>query len=136
MSAHIPWTDNLERQVRDWLFLLLRFAVTRDPNDRAAVMASAVALDSPGSARPSSFGFFVRTSTQVCDAILQNRDDTARQLLRKHAACIDDPRLRAAFLASLGLDETPQRQKPRRAMWRERDDLWRGLPKRPLLRRT
>lgn len=136
MSAHIPWAENLERQVRDWLFLLLRFAVTRDPNDRATVMASAVALDTPACTGPSSFDFFVRTSTHVCDAILQNRDDTARQLLRRHAACIDDPRLRAAFLASLGFDEAPQRQQRRRAMWRERDDLWRGLPKRSSQRQT
>lgn len=136
MSAQLPWPENTEHHVRDWLLLLLRFAITREAEDRATVMAYAAALDSPACTGPSSFGFFARTSTQICDAILQSHEDSARQLLRKHATAIDDPRLRTAFLASLGLDEVSQRQQRRQAMWRERDDLWRGLPKRSTQRRT
>ncbi len=137
MSTRLPWAEDLDRHIKDWLFLLLRFAVTRTPDDRATVMATAAALDSLARRDPPSFGFFVRASGQVCDAILQNCDDAARQLLRKHAACIDDQRLRAAFLASLGLDEPPLHRRHRpRATWREREDLWRGLPKRTSQRRT
>ena len=131
MSAHFQRVEDLDRHVKDWLFLLLRFAITRDANDRAAVMQTAAVLDALARGDPSPFGFFTRTSDQVCEAISQCQNEVARQTLRKHAASIDDPRLRAAFLASLGLDDPPaQRQHRRRAQWRERDDLWRGLPKR------
>ena len=37
------WRD---RQVREWLLLLLRFAITREQSDRSAVLAMADELDS------------------------------------------------------------------------------------------
>jgi hypothetical protein len=42
------WRD---RKVREWLLLLLRFAVTREPPDRAAALAVAEELDSLGMRR-------------------------------------------------------------------------------------
>jgi hypothetical protein len=132
MSVQVPSLEDADRRVRDWLFLLLRFAITRDPGDRAAVMDTATALDRATRRTPSSFSFFVRTSGRLCDAILQNHDIPAQQLLRGHAAGIHEPRLRAAFLASVGLNDPAVQTPPRRrALWRDRDDLWRGLPKRP-----
>ncbi len=62
------WRD---RKVQEWLLLLLRFAITRDPSDQSAALGIADELDSLGLRwRPGSPSFFLRTSHQVCEAIL------------------------------------------------------------------
>jgi hypothetical protein len=114
-------------KVREWLLLLLRFAVTRSEADRSEVLALAQDLDSIGPPQTeAAFGFFLRRSREVCEAILTNgRDSTA---LRAHAARIDDPRLRRAFAAAVDLQ--PMRSRP--LMTRNDMDL---QPAGPVLKR-
>jgi hypothetical protein len=95
--------DWRERRIREWLLLLLRFAVTREPSDRAAALAFADELDSLGGDwRPNAPHFFLRTSESVCEAILWNGGQNNRVLLT-HTSRIDDPRLRLAFRGAIGL---------------------------------
>jgi len=102
-------------QVREWLLLLLRFAITRDRKDEAAALAIADELDALGQQwRPSAPSFFRQTSGQVCKAIVAPDDPRRVYILKKHIARIDDPQLRRAFQAAADIEK--------------REDLWRGLP--------
>jgi hypothetical protein len=115
------WRD---RKVREWLLLLLRFAVTRKPSDQSAVLAAADEIDNVALRwRPTAPRFFLRTSHEVCNAILaiEGRHDNA--VLRNHVARIDDPRLRRAFEAAVGLQpaaELRQSAKRKRPKAREK----------------
>jgi hypothetical protein len=116
------WRD---RKLQDWLLLLLRFAVTQDPADHLAVLALADELDALGLRwRPGGPSFFARTSHEVCEAILAGSNRNNDAILYKHASRIDDPRLRHAFRAAVGLQPTSEfrRQSKRDS------DLFRGLP--------
>jgi hypothetical protein len=123
------WRD---RKVREWLLLLLRFAITRDPTDQSAALAMADELDAVGTRRrPTAPSFFLKTSTEVCEAILAVPDGESNAVLRRHVARIDDPRLRRAFRAAVGLERTsepPQQSTKRKG--RKDQDLWRGLPEK------
>jgi hypothetical protein len=89
-------------KVREWLLLLLRFAVTRDPSDEASALALAFELDSLGPERRAAEPrFFLRRSLEVCEAIPANGRNNA--ILRTHAERIDDLRLRRAFQVAVGL---------------------------------
>jgi hypothetical protein len=126
MVVEIGSHERRSRKVREWLLLLLRFAVTRDPSDRTAVLSFADEMDSLGLTwRPSAPRFFFRTSQDVCDAIPAAGDGADNPALRRHAARIEDPRLRRTFLAAVGLASTPNLQSHN-----VRSDLWRGLPGR------
>ena len=104
-----------EWRIREWLLLLLRFAVTQEPSDRTAAIAMAHELDSVGvewrwrpSAgapwRPTAPRFFVRTSIEVCRAILETGGaQNNHPVLFAHAARIENPRLKQAFRAAAGL---------------------------------
>jgi hypothetical protein len=121
------WRD---RKVREWLLLLLRLAVTREATDQVAALAMADQLDSLGigwkRAKPS---FFVKTSIEVSNAILAVRDGDNNTVLRRHLARIDDPRLRRAFRAAVGLQETSEMQEESAEDKRRKyADLWKGLP--------
>jgi hypothetical protein len=120
------------RKVQKWLLLLLRFAVTREPSDQSAALAMADELDSLGVRwRPAAPSFFLRTSHDVCAAILtvDNGHDSA--VLRRHVARIDDPRLRRAFQAAVGLHQkTISQQEGAKSTRRTDLDLWKGLPKK------
>ena len=132
--------EDPERKVREWLLLLLRFAVTRDVPDWTAALALARELDTPGHrfdhATP---GFFVRTTGELCGAIRSPGDEHARSVIRTHLGRIDDQRLRKAFAAAADLDETadaavqPVSQRtPRESIVDKRRralELWRGLGK-------
>lgn len=111
-TGSFDWRD---RQVREWLLLLLRFAITREPSDRTAVLAMADELDSlDGRWRPNAPRFFLRTSREVCEAVLWNGGHNNAALLT-HVSRIDDPRLRQAFRAAVGLQrslETPSNPLP------------------------
>lgn len=119
-------TDWRDTQVREWLLLLLRFAVTHDPRDHAATLVMADELDALGlDWRPSGPRFFLRTSDTVCRAIVAVDDPHRCAILRQHASRIDAPRLRRAFEAATGLTQTDTMQqapKPQR-----RPYLWKGL---------
>jgi hypothetical protein len=115
------------RQVHDWLFLLLRFAITRDPDDLAAALRTAGEIDSLGASHGSStLSFFRRTTGEVCAAITTSENGPEpHAILVKHLARIEDPRLKRAFRAALGFDQSSP-QPPARA---NRQDLWSGLPR-------
>jgi hypothetical protein len=120
-----------ERKLRDWLLLLLRFAITRDPLDRSAVMALADELDSLGELgwRPTAPSFFRRTSAQVIEAILAGGGKGKRATLETHISRIEDPRLRRAFRAAVGL--TPEPPQPEtQSRRRKASGLWTGLLQR------
>jgi hypothetical protein len=113
-------------QIREWLLLLLRFAITRDPSDQAAVLFVANEIDSLGPRRTQSApSFFRRTSSEVCEAILTRDDPSRRAILTKHLARIDDLRLRRAFQAAIGLEDRPPQAFPES----KPQELWAGLPR-------
>jgi hypothetical protein len=98
--------DWRERRIREWLLLLLRFAVTRESSDRTAALAMADELDSLGGDwRPQAPRFFFKTTSAVCRAIVEVGDgpNNTNAVLRNHASRIEDPRLREAFRAAVGL---------------------------------
>ena len=106
LGSH-DWRD---RKVREWLLLLLRFAVTREPSDQSAAIALADELNSSdGRWRPAAPSFFLRTSNEVCEAVLSVGDEHNSHVLRRHVARIDDPRLKRAFQAAVGLREACNR---------------------------
>ena len=104
-------------RIREWLLLLLRFAVTREAKDRAAVYAMADEIDSVGlSWRPAAPSFFRRTSHELCEAILGN-EPNRHAVLARHLARIDDPRLKRAFQAAVDLREPSSAYDKRRRPW-------------------
>jgi hypothetical protein len=112
-------------QIREWLLLLLRFAITHDPNDRAVVLSIANEIDSLGARRTQSApSFFRRTSGEVCNAIVTADDPKRGAILAKHVARIEDLRLRRAFQAAIGLADRRSQ-----ASASARQDLWEGLPR-------
>jgi hypothetical protein len=111
-------------RIREWLLLLLRFAITCDPKDQAAAFAVADEIDALGLQwRPSAPSFFRRTSSEVCKMIIALDDPRRAAILKRHIARIDDSRLRRAFQASVDLERgsptAPYKEKCR--------DLWAGL---------
>src|SRR5262249_57774887 len=116
--------DGRDCRIREWLLLLLRFAITRDPKDEAAVIAMADEIDALGLQwRPSAPSFFRRTSIEVCKMIIALDDPRRATILKKHIARIDDPRLRRAFQAVVDLE----RGSPTAPYKEKRHDLLAGL---------
>ncbi len=111
-------------RIREWLLLLLRFAITRDPRDEAAALAMADEIDALGLRwRPSGPSFFRRTTAELCQAITTLDNPKRATILRSHIARIDDPRLRKAFQAAVELE----RKSPPASAEAKRRDLWTGL---------
>jgi hypothetical protein len=113
-------------RIREWLLLLLRFAVTRNAKDEASASAMADEIDALGRRwRPSAPGFFRRTTDEVCKAMGAPDDAKRATILKKHLARIDDPRLRRAFAAAAGIEQTrsPASSKI------DGERLWAGLRK-------
>jgi hypothetical protein len=111
-------------RIREWLLLLLRFAITRDPKDEAAAFAMADEIDALGLRwRPSAPSFFRRTSAEVCRAIAAPDDPKRAAVLKSHIARIDEPRLRNAFQAAVEL----RRKSPPASAEAKRRKLWTGL---------
>jgi hypothetical protein len=55
------WRDLHARDIREWLLLLLRFAITMDPEDQAVALRIAGEIDSRGvERRPSTLSFSLR----------------------------------------------------------------------------
>lgn len=113
--------------LQHWLCAALRFAITLNGADRAAVLALAVEMDRAGSpAGRGSFAFFVRTSVQLCEAMMApDRPDSAATL-RVFLRRIDHLPLRRAFEAVF--DMKPSRPDRRDLLRRNRERLWKGLP--------
>jgi hypothetical protein len=118
-------TAEQSRQVRDWLLAILRFALTLDPADRAAVMTKAGDMDRLGSGKSlSQFTYFVRTSVEFCNRIVDQCVIDKAEVLRGHLHKIDDDRLRRSLEAALTWTKQVQRRD------RCRDNLWKGLAAR------
>jgi hypothetical protein len=124
-------------RIREWLLLLLRFAITCDPKDQAAAFAVADELDALGHQwRPSAPSFFRRTSSEVCKMIIALDDPRRITILKKHIARIDDPRLRRAFQVRSVLSENPPLPIPRKTgeicgpVWKGNRSLLRRSPQR------
>ncbi len=76
--------------------------------NEAAVMAMADDMDRFVAKKPG-FSLFLRTTTDVCNAVADWEQAGRNQILREHLARIDDPRLRRAFLVvSRYLNESVQ----------------------------
>ena len=117
------------RTLRAWQLALLRFAVTLDNADRLAVLAIAAEMDRlhPVPDGKPAFGFFRRTSAELCAAILQPNEHSST-LLRQFLARIDDDRLRRAFAAAIEADQ-PKVASTSKSIRRD-TGLWRGLSTR------
>ena len=116
------------KTLRAWQLALLRLAVTLDNADRLAVLAITAEMDRlhPVQDGKPAFGFFRRTSAELCAAFLQPNDHSSR-LLRQFLARIDDERLRRAFAAAIEAD--PPRASSGKSIGRD-TGLWRGLSTR------
>ena len=125
VEGGIASQDQRAGQIREWLLLILRFAVTRDSNDEAGVFGKADELDSLGLRwRPAAPNFFRRTSAEICNAITETDDPKRAAILKRHLERIDDLRLRRAFQAAVEVEvRPPQVSKTKR------QNLWTGLPR-------
>jgi len=126
MSSSVPGDEWRATTLRAWQLAILRFAVTLDNPDKLAIMAIAREIDRLGPERDGKpdFGFFRRTSAELCAAILQPNELTAT-LLHQYLARIDDGRLKRAFAGAIEADQTKTSSvtKP----FRRDSRLWRGL---------
>jgi len=114
MAAAIGSHDWRDRKVREWLLLLLRFAVTRELSDQSAALTSADELDSLGVRwRSTAPNFFLRTSHEVCEAILMVGDEHSNTQ------------------AAVDLQRTSEPQREGAGSKTQIDgDLWKGLPRK------
>jgi hypothetical protein len=129
VTAEPQGDEEQRRKVMNWLFLLLRYAITRAENDRAAVCATAAELDSPATPCQTGHGFFLKTSRAVCLAILEQDDPRSFAVLKQHSERIDDPRLKRCFCAAIGLAELSRVADNRARERSKHSSLWRGLRK-------
>ena len=129
MSPSVPGSEWHARTLRAWQLAMLRFAVTLDNADRLAVMAIANEIDRlgpPHEGKPD-FGFFRRTSAELCATILQPNELTP-VVLRQYLARIDDDRLKRVLAAAICADE-PKVSSVAKAGKRD-NDPFRGLSSR------
>ena len=74
-------------------------------------MALADEMDRLGfAAKKPEFSFFLRTTSDVCNAVADWEQADRKDILHQHLARIDDPHLRRAFLAVFDLE--PQEVRP------------------------
>jgi hypothetical protein len=119
-------TEKLTNKARDWLLTILRFAVTLERNDRAAVLAMARELDRPGMGEAeATFAFFTRTSFEFCNAIADKSDPNRIAVLRRNLARIDDHRLKNALEGAVELE--PAAMQAVGPIKCRQGDLWKGL---------
>lgn len=126
MSLNVHGVDWHAKTIRGWQLAILRFAVTLDNADRLAVMAIANEIDrlSPRNDGKSAFGFFRRTSAELCAAILRP-DEFSSTVLQRHLARIDDGRIKRVLAAAMGADQ-PKMYSVSKPIKRD-NGLWRGL---------
>lgn len=125
-----PSVEDHQRLLGAWQLAILRFAVTLSDSDRHNVAALAVELDRLGGRRSGedSLHFFRRTSSRLCAAI-DGRQQDAKATLDCFCKQIEEPRLRLAFAAAVGLARSkPARSKPQP---KRGQNLFRGLLARP-----
>jgi hypothetical protein len=123
-SISDPSVIEESRRIREWLLGILRFAVTLEQCDRAAVMCLAAEMDRLGaSTTQSGFSYSTRTSTKLCDCIAAKHEFDKLAELCLHIEKIDDRRLRRALEGAL----FEKRNKRARSKQLDREYLWKGL---------
>ena len=120
-------TEPESKLLRAWQLAVLRFAVTRDDDDRMHALGVAGEVDRLGGTADDAFHFFRRTTAELCHAITGS-DVHAEAIVRRFLAQIDNLRLRRAFEAAVAKDQTPPKIVASRA--KANADLWRGLAPR------
>lgn len=114
------------RKVEEWLFAVLRFAITREEADRDAILTMAAAMDRLGAGTGGSdFTFFVRTSKELSALIAGPRSPENKATLRPLLGKIQNDRLRHALEAALEIERFSHRTARMRG--RHNEDLFRGL---------
>lgn len=113
--------------IREWLFSIFRFAITLEQSDHATILNLAADLDRFASlTKNNGFTFFVRTSVQLCNAMIARNCPESAATLRGFLGRIYHLPLRRAFEAVL--DVKPSRPDRRDLLRRSRKNLWKGLP--------
>ncbi len=128
MSEQTETVERHDRTVRAWLLAVLRFAVTRDNDDRLAALAAASEIDKSSTphGRLAGFRFFHRTSAELCAAIAGPAGLGRAAILHRHLERMTEERMRRAFAAALEPDQV--NEPPRKtASVGGRSGLWRGL---------
>jgi len=115
--------------LRAWQLAILRFVVTLDNGDRLGVLAIANDIDRLGSQdrQAADFGFFRRSSAELCGAILQ-RNERSETILQQYLGRIEDARMKRAFAAAIEIALVEPSSIRRRA--KPESSLWRGLSSR------
>lgn len=115
--------------IKVWHLAILRFAVTLDDADRLAVFAIGAAIDRLGEGRGEKrqFGFFRKTSRELCASILR-RNQAAEATLRQYLAGIDDIKLKRVFAAAIAIEPPDTAAVKKRS--RPENRLWQGLSSR------
>jgi hypothetical protein len=91
--------DILDDLVQDWLFLVLRYAVSREARDRQAILDLAEKMDTLDKGRDrEAFQFFRSHSKRLCTAIVAPDTPGRRQILIAYARRIERSRLQQAVL--------------------------------------
>jgi hypothetical protein len=127
--------DTHTTTLRAWHLALLRFAVTREVSDMQAAWAIAAELDRLGTRDRDSatFGFFRRSTQELCAALLQP-GSPADAIVHRHLARMPDDRLKRALQAALGplaqavIENFKTTQSVKSA--RRNSNLWKGLESR------
>jgi hypothetical protein len=91
--------------IRRWQLAILNFAITHHDADQAIAARLARRLDGIAMGPCGVPSFFVRTTAQVCDAIVAAHSREATEVLQRFLGWIDEPRLIAALLGATGLDQ-------------------------------
>lgn len=113
--------------VQDWLFLVLRYAVSRKVRDLQAVLEFAGKMDILGKEiNQGAFRFFRSQSGRLCTAIAAPDTPARRQMLTAHARRIGQPQLEQAFFRACHL-ETRERTLSGFGRTSDRSELWEGL---------
>jgi hypothetical protein len=129
MSSNVPGMERHAKTLRAWQLAILRFAVTLDNADRLAVLMIAAELDGVSQKRDNKpeFGFFRKTSAELCAAILRP-DELSSAVLRQYLGRIDDKRLRRIIAAAVETDQ-PKPSSVNKPAKRD-NGLWKGLSPR------
>jgi len=119
--------------IRAWHLAILRFAVTLDNADRLGVFAIAAEIDRLGRScgEKRQFGFFRKTSTELCASMLR-QNQSADATLRRYLAGVNDSRLKRVLAAAIEIEQ-PDASAVKPAVKRRLkpgNNLWRGLPSR------
>ena len=122
--------DARDDLVRDWLFLMLRYAVSREAQDRRTVLDLAAKMDTLGKERDrEAFRFFRDHSERLCAAIAAPDTLGRRRILLAHARMIGQRPLQRAFLLTCRL-ELREKVFSGFGTASDRSGLWKGLQRR------